>query len=159
MCDQLPKANFQITMKLTMRFSVRPRHIWKLKGISIKSCFLTERSENALNKWSSIVPLGKVYRTLNNVIQEPEKKTFLGCSLLYRIYRSNLCLPFPAALNSETDFPKYIFNRLTLFDLYEKLRGDLEEEWVNQFFNSRNVMPSPNCSHILHLISFPPSFA
>lgn len=60
-----------------------------------------------------------------------------------RIYGANLGLLPLTAHNSETGFPKYTFNKLTLFGLCEKLRGDLEEEWVNEFFSSRIFCLSP----------------
>ena len=71
-------------------------------------------------------------------------KTWERFSRIYpsnRIYGANLGLLPLTAHNSETGFPKYTFNKLTLFGLCEKLRGDLEEEWVKPVLQQQNFLP------------------
>lgn len=93
---------------------------------------------------------GTPHKTSKHVAQGPERKDITRFSS--RIYPSKrfveltwVCLPHSSQLKGQ--FQKYyIFNKLTLFNLCEKLRRDLKEEWASQFFSSRILCLALNCS-------------
>lgn len=68
-------------------------------------------------RWHGHFSYVQLHKPAKHVTQGPERKDTERFS---RIYPPNLGL---TAYKSETDFPNYIFNKLTLFELCEELRG------------------------------------